>query len=575
MKQLFKTLSIAALALAGALLVGCTELENPGQAENVGTVTLTTTITLEDGAWTKALDENGHKTFVENEKIAVFYTNTSDETQRAEGTVTAVSNSGKNATLSVSLTDPKANGTLRIIYPAKASLSTIAKTATIQYASTIDLIRFGSQGGTLESLNDLDIAIYHGSLTNSAGLPDNPVLENRLAICKFTVKDGSSDITSQVMQLTLSDGTRGYVVNRTTNTGPIFVAVIPAASATFTLSATTASAAYKNKNAITGQTLAANELYPITVEMKEDTDRSTPLTFEAIANMQLTFRLPTGASVQYRAFLSTGKWGDWYDYTGTTILIEAGYKVQFRGKNNTYANISSDGNGNFIADRDCYVYGNIMSLVTDWGSDPNAFVTNVTIPADQAFYRLFKNNTHIKNHETIPLILPATTLKSSCYEEMFQGCIALTIAPDLPATTLAGSCYKNMFRGCTELTTAPALPAMALAGNCYFAMFNGCSNLSTAPALPAMTLAASCYEAMFSGCVNLTTVPALSATTLANRCYDEMFNGCTKLSSVPELPATVLADNCYEQMFKDCTNLETAPALPAKTLASCCYSGMF
>ena len=187
MKQLFKTLSIAALALAGALLIGCTELENPGQAENVGTVTLTTTITLEDGAWTKALDENGHKTFVENEKIAVFYTNTSDETQRAEGTVTAVINSGKNATLSVSLTNPKANGTLRIIYPAKASLSTIAKTATIQDASTIDFSRFGSQGGTLESLNDRDIAIYHGSLTNSAGLPDNPVLENRLAICKFTV----------------------------------------------------------------------------------------------------------------------------------------------------------------------------------------------------------------------------------------------------------------------------------------------------------------------------------------------------------------------------------------------------
>ena len=36
---------------------------------------------------------------------------------------------------------------------------------------------------------------------------------------------------------------------------------------------------------------------------------------------------------------------------------------------------------------------------------------------------------------------------------MFNGCTALTTAPELPATTLANSCYQNMFSGCYNLNT--------------------------------------------------------------------------------------------------------------------------
>ena len=34
---------------------------------------------------------------------------------------------------------------------------------------------------------------------------------------------------------------------------------------------------------------------------------------------------------------------------------------------------------------------------------------------------------------------------------MFQGCTSLTTAPELPATTIASSCYFNMFYTCTSL----------------------------------------------------------------------------------------------------------------------------
>lgn len=47
--------------------------------------------------------------------------------------------------------------------------------------------------------------------------------------------------------------------------------------------------------------------------------------------------------------------------------------------------------------------------------------------------------------------LAQTTLSSSCYRSMFQGCTGLTSAPELPATTLSASCYRSMFQDCTHL----------------------------------------------------------------------------------------------------------------------------
>ena len=171
--------------------------------------------------------------------------------------------------------------------------------------------------------------------------------------------------------------------------------------------------------------------------------------------------------------------------------------------------------------------------------------------------------------------LPATTLASVCYNGMFYGCTSLISAPELPATTLANSCYNTMFQGCTSLTTAPELPATTLAKRCYYSMFNGCTALTTAPALPATTLTEYCYNSMFYNCIALTTAPELPATTLADYCYNTMFQGCTSLTTALKLPATTLANSCYKYMFDGCTALTTAPALPATTLASVCYSGMF
>jgi len=223
-------------------------------------------------------------------------------------------------------------------------------------------------------------------------------------------------------------------------------------------------------------------------------------------------------------------------------------------------------------DCDCYVYGNVMSLIKKDG-----FEKLLTIPFDNAFTQLFFQNEHINLHPTEPLVLPAISLKKECYKQMFAYCKNLTGSPDLPARYLAESCYEDMFEGCSNLKKAPILPAMLLASSCYKEMFRDCASLEAAPILPATNLTSNCYNNMFSGCLSLETAPALPATKLAAHCYEGMFSICDSLKAAPKLPVNDLTgyNACYMNMFSGCGNLETAPDLPATKLAESCYEGMF
>ena len=164
-----------------------------------------------------------------------------------------------------------------------------------------------------------------------------------------------------------------------------------------------------------------------------------------------------------------------------------------------------------------------------------------------------------------------------CY--LFDGCAALTSAPELPATKLADYCYYSMFEGCTSLTAVPELPATTLANHCYHSMFGGCTSLTAASELKATTLANFCYYNMFDGCTSLTSAPELKATTLADGCYKSMFYGCTSLTAAPELKATTLADGCYYIMFYGCTKLSTvtmlAPSDQISKASNCCYKWLY
>ncbi len=273
MKQTLKTLCIAALAVVGAMTTGCTRLEIPVQTRNEEekTVTLITTIALGGNPESKALSAAGVKTFAAGEQVAVIYEDENGNTQKAVSTALEaedIHDEGKKADITVTLTDPAQNGTLRYIYPAAMAKATIATDATINDAGTIDFTNLDAQDGTLATLSgSLDLAVYDGNLTGEATLPASVTLTNQLTIGEFTIKnaDGSLNITGTIASLTVSDGTNTYTVTPkapATNfgDGPIYVAMKPATddkTLTFTI----------DNNAtpkeVTGKALDAGKMYPV------------------------------------------------------------------------------------------------------------------------------------------------------------------------------------------------------------------------------------------------------------------------------------------------------------------------
>ena len=325
--------------------------------------------------------------------------------------------------------------------------------------------------------------------------------------------------------------------------------------------------------------LAPNKIYNV-YKMVGD-DFVTPLTLMATkANTTITIHNPKGLTIEY-AIDGINRTPS-SDNSISIHLDNASQYVQLFGENASYGaaedkEIVDPGNmpvnSTYIdCNKDCYVYGNVMSLVK-----PSGFSTYTTLTGAYAFSCLFFKNTHLQNHSSRNLVFPATTLTNACYSYMFYGCIDLTRAFNLPAETMTPRAYMMMYADCTDLETAPVIGATTQAEQGAAAMFLGCRNLETAPVLSATTLAKDCYEIMFQNCTSLETVAKLPATTMAKGCYLGMFGGCTSLTSVPEdmLPATTLATECYTDMFDGCTSLLAGPVLPAKQLVEDCYGGMF
>jgi hypothetical protein len=239
----------------------------------------------------------------------------------------------------------------------------------------------------------------------------------------------------------------------------------------------------------------------------------SPLTFEAKeANSTVKFKARNGSiSLQYS---TDGV--NWNNYTSETIitLVNIGDRISFRGNNSTsFGSDLASYSSIFSCTGQCYIYGNIMSLVSSTN-----FSSLTTLPSNRMFSFLFHNNYYIYNHPDQELVLPATTLTESCYLAMFKGCFRLTTAPALSATTLKDFCYQAMFMGCSRLTTAPNLPATILKECCYSEMFSGCTSLNSTPALNAPTLVEGCYDLMFNGCTSLNNVVCLATNISAEDC---------------------------------------------------------
>ena len=256
-------IGMAALVAMGMLGTSCNKAESPEietpetQKDNI--VTLTTTVGFAaDG--TKALTSAGVKTFAVDEKMALRYKNTKGDWVKAESNALKAKDiavGSKSATFTFTLTNPDKTKTVDYIYPA----------AIVNELGNMDeAALFGSQDGTLNKIASTFDYSRKISAWDGENLP-SLTLENQLAILAITLTnaDGSSDITSSITGLTLSDGTKTYNVNRSAVAGPIYVAIYPTADATITVTATDGTKNYAKT--LTGKTYAKGNGYPVSWKM--------------------------------------------------------------------------------------------------------------------------------------------------------------------------------------------------------------------------------------------------------------------------------------------------------------------
>ena len=142
---------------------------------------------------------------------------------------------------------------------------------------------------------------------------------------------------------------------------------------------------------------------------------------------------------------------NWAPFTvGTTIitLANVGDKVYFAAGDAGNTRLTSARgmrSNKFILAGKVSASGNIMSLLNN--STPSS------TSASFAFTNLFScDNADTSLSDVSLLLLPATSIDRSCYENMFKNCAGIVTAPHLPATTISQDCYRGMFNGCSSLS---------------------------------------------------------------------------------------------------------------------------
>ena len=269
-----KLLSMAALALVGAVMTGCSSdddiLDNPQQPVNSNNiVTVKTNISLDssddsdDNPVTRALSYNMAGTklvkfFKEGDQIAVIYKNTNGETVKATSVELKkedITNDDKTANFTVTLENPKA-GTVEYVYPAAMANDDGTEASIL------------SQDGLKSTLErNFDYARGSGTMTQSGSTFSLPsiTLTNRFAICVFDIKDidNVSTLNDDFSQLTISDGTNSYTIAPSGGgnfSGSIYVAMKPVTAA---LKATITNGTHTFEKTLTNRTYAANNVYKI------------------------------------------------------------------------------------------------------------------------------------------------------------------------------------------------------------------------------------------------------------------------------------------------------------------------
>lgn len=166
-----------------------------------------------------------------------------------------------------------------------------------------------------------------------------------------------------------------------------------------------------------------------------------PLTIKALKD-DTTVTFTDRSSGEVTWITSDGRAGK-ISLINNKVTLSAGQRVWFLGdgSNNAFGTGAESTSSRIALNKDCEVYGNIMSLL---GPD---FATNTTLPSNNTFAYLFSDQTHLKNNAEEALILPATTLTEGCYRGLFKGCTGLGRVVVNATNISATNCLKDWVNG--------------------------------------------------------------------------------------------------------------------------------
>lgn len=232
------------------------------------------------------------------------------------------------------------------------------------------------------------------------------------------------------------------------------------------ITANTVVQAYSELSGETSETVTETCIYDPTHDYSLDY-----LTFRVLSDGTIMWNsIGSGQAKTIQYSLNDGAWQTIVASSATTISVETGDVVRFRGTNASYAKDKSNYSGFEGGTASFDIEGNIMSLV--YGSN---FVGETALTGTYNFCSIFKLSNCVSAEN---LVMPAITLTNYCYRAMFSKCTSLVAAPALPATTLSKGCYWYMFEECA-ITNAPDLLAETLVAECYGYMFTGCRSLNS------------------------------------------------------------------------------------------------
>ena len=262
---------------------------------------------------------------------------------------------------------------------------------------------------------------------------------NLQSIVRFTLKKANnSDLPVKYLIIEadglIQNASPGSItITPTDATSDLYAALSGINNAAVTLTATDDKDIYTYTTAET-KTFADGKFYRITAKMqKKPRTYTEPLTFESFDSRKGSVWATESGDLEY-----SKNGGEWKAYkSNQQISINNGDIIKFRGTQATIGNSNSSKYMQIKCNSNCYIYGNIMSLLSK-----DNFATMTELPYAYTFQNLFQGNSYIYHTEGKDLVLPATVLKKQCYYQMFSGCTNFNyikcLATDIPAN-----------RGCT------------------------------------------------------------------------------------------------------------------------------